>query len=328
MINALLAAVILGMLFYMVRDSLPSAVAEIKHLSLNRFVLASVCAAIYFILEGITLAALVKKQAPQYAWKHGILCVFYTKLWALMTFNVGATIGCMLHMNRDGIEYTQAFGIKTVHYDIHKFSVALFSAVCAVLFWQNLDHDNLQKLVFIGLALNLLLCLCLVLPCVMPSLQQLLVSILKKIDRKGKFEKQIEEFSESLKRLEKGTKNLFADKKLMISAIMQTCFKSAFAFMINWACIGAKFESIPLCLALSSLEQMLAGVIPNPTGVGSKELMHLILFTPVFGRTKAVSGMILYQFFFNAVGLILGLFSLIELKMRKNNVANHESCLS
>lgn len=316
--NALIAVVILGMLFSMIRDTLPSAFKEIAALKSSMLLIAFGCTLIFYLSEGMTLSFLAKKNFPSYPWKHGILCVFYTKLWAIITLNVGATLGCMLHLSHDGIEYTQAFGLKTVHYALHKLSVTFLSAVFALIFWNQLQSDNFHLLILICLILNLGLCLILILPCIMPSLQKLIIRILTKLDRKKNYQAKIHEFSLSLIHLEEGTKHMFEDKKLMFHAFIQTCAKCLFSFMINWACVQGSKESILLCLALTALEQMVASVIPNPTGVGSKEFMHLLLFTPYFGTAKAVSGMLLYQFFFNAVGLIFGLFASLELKLRKH----------
>ncbi len=322
-VNALIAVIILGMLFSMIRDTLPSAFIEISELKASMLGVALMCTLIFYITEGMTLAFLARKNFPHYPRKHGILCVFYTKLWAIVTLNVGATLGCMLHLSHDGIEYSQAFGLKTVHYDLHKLSVTFLSAIFALIFWNELKEQQLQLLVLICLILNLGLCLILILPCVMPSLQNILIRILNKMDRKKKYESFIHQLSDSLNHLVNGTKTMFEDKKLMVSAFFQTCGKCLFSFMINWACVQGSKDTFFLCLALTALEQMVASVIPNPTGVGSKEFMHLLLFTPYFGTAKAVSSMLLYQFFFNAVGFILGMVAFIELKVRK-----HKDCES
>ena len=315
--NALVAVVILGMLFSMIRDTLPSAFAEISSLRSSMICTAFACTLLFYLVEGITMAFLARKNFPNYPTKHGILCVFYTKLWAIITLNVGATLGCVLHLSHDDIEYTQAFGLKTVHYDLHKLSVTFLSAVFTLVFWNELKNQNLLLLILICLILNLGLCLILILPCIMPSLQKFAVKILNKLDRKKRYQDRISELSLSLNHLVEGTKTMFNDKKLMLSAFIQTCCKCIFAFMINWACVQGTKDTFLLCLALTALEQMVASVIPNPTGVGSKEFMHLLLFTPYFGTAKAVSSMLLYQFFFNIVGFGLGIFAFIELKIRK-----------
>lgn len=317
-INALIAVIILGMLFSMIRDTLPSAFAEIMTLRSSMVMIAIGCTLMFYISEGMTLSFLTRKNFSDYPWKHGIFCVFYTKLWAIVTLNVGATLGCMVHLSHDGIEYTQAFGLKTVHYVLHKLSVTFLSAMFALLFWNQLQSYRLQLLILICLILNIGLCLILILPCILPSLQKLILVILTKLDRKKKYEDKIEEFAQSLVHLEEGTKIMFEDKKLIAHAFIQTCLKCLFSFTINWACVQGSNDTFLLCLALTALEQMVASVIPNPTGVGSKEFMHLLLFSPYFGRAKAVSSMLLYQFFFNVVGFIFGLFASLELKVRKH----------
>ncbi len=316
-INALIAVVILGMLFSTIRDTLPSAFAEMKQLRISMILAAIVFTLIFYLAEGMTLSFLAGKNFPHYPWKHGIFCVFYTKLWAIVTLNVGATLGCVLHLSHDEIEYTQAFGLKTVHYMLHKLSVTFLSAVFAVIFWKQLQFEHFHFLILICLILNLALCLILILPCILPSLQNLIIIIFRKLDRRKKYESRIHEFSQSLTHLEAGTKVMFKDKSLMIHAFIQTCLKCLFSFAISWACVQGSFDTLLLCLALTALEQMVASVIPNPTGVGSKELMHLLLFTPYFGRAKAVSSMLLYQFFFNVIGFTLGIVASLELKLRR-----------
>lgn len=59
-------------------------------------------------------------------------------------------------------------------------------------------------------------------------------------------------------------------------------------------------------VSLTALSFMLAGVIPAPAGMGSVEVVFILLFTRVISSAKAVSAMLLLRFATNGVPFVVG----------------------
>ena len=81
----------------------------------------------------------------------------------------------------------------------------------------------------------------------------------------------------------------------MYAAILKA--KVSFWYAVPWLFLAGKIPlSLPEIMLLTALIQMLAAVIPVPSGIGSVEYVFTLFFGVYAGSVSAVSAALMYRF--------------------------------
>jgi len=309
---------ILILLFlFAVKDSLPDVMDTLTKTSLSVVIAAMLSCCIYHVIEGRIIHILAKHHRSDYPLTHGIGCAFYGSFYRVVTFGSGSGVASIHYLNQTGVPVANGTGMTITQYILHKISISLFSAV---FFLINRDflyqhHSGYFKQLLLCYGATILVSVFLLTICMFHKCHFYILLLCKKLDRKNKYEKQIEALEQNLNTLRTETTLLITNKKLIVKIIIMDCLKLFFFYAIP-CILNGDLKSLNLIdsLTLTSFTAAVAGIIPTPAGIGSTEFVFTLLFTPVLGRVDAISIGLLYRFITYIFPCIPGIFAVLFYK--------------
>ena len=188
-----------------------------------------------------------------------------------------------------------------MEYVSHKLTIVLYAAVMLCFFHTVLFQiPGLEKnYLLAGFGISFAVLTFLTMFCINQKFAPWLLACSEHIKKESIKEKiraglaQMEEFS-------KVGRVVIKDKKEWIGLIFRNAVKMTCLYILPAIAIFAVTgKMLPLslleCLAFSSIMQLLIGVIPSSGGMGSTELLFLMLFGSMTGKSVCGAAMILYR---------------------------------
>ena len=114
--------------------------------------------------------------------------------------------------------------------------------------------------------------------------------------------------------------------KLILINSIKLMFWYVMPYVIYISVTGSKpGASLVEIMTLTAMMHLLLGVIPTPVGMGSTEVVYLILFSHLFGKVTASTTMIIYRLFTYYMPFVLSiLFMLIYSYMQKKRKTSEQ----
>lgn len=305
----LLAAAIVAAIIYTFRDMVEPILEELGQTPL--WVILVICGAgiCYHLVEGWINCSFARQYQAAFTYRMGVESAFYCSFYRVATLGSGAGLAAVYYFNGKGIPVPKATGMYMVEYVIHKMSIALFSAVFFLIsFGFMRDYYNEYFVMLLaGYGLTILIAAGLLLFCCSRVLHRLLIGLLDKINRRGRFDAQAAMLREQCGIMETATAELMTRKKFILSIVGKNMLKFAFFYGIPYVILTQEYGlTLPQSWAVTSLSVMLAAVIPSPAGIGSSEFVLAALFAVLVGTGAAGSAALLYRFATFVVPFLIG----------------------
>ena len=311
------------LIYLFFKDTYVEIALQLKSAALGGILLIALLGITYAIFDGILVALFAKKYRSTYTYKEGILSVWYATFYKGITFGTGTKVAQMYMLNEQGIPLGISGGFLTLNYALHKLCVLLYMSL-TILGWQQHLADSYTGYIYLGYGLNLVIIGSLVLACTWKRFHQIILWVFRKgLEAINKVElyEVIETF---LADLEKESRTFFKAKGRLIVCIILNLVKLSCWYMIPYVAYLSVTREIPPIdfwegMALTSVMNLLVGVIPAPVGMGSSELVYLMLFSGLFGKLTTDSTMLLYRmasyylpFLIGIGGVMMGRFHKIK----------------
>ena len=179
-------------------------------------------------------------------------------------------------------QFTYRMGVESAFYcSFYRVATLGSGAGVAAVYYFN-EYFNL---LIAGYVLTAVIATALLLFCCSKKFHGILLFMVDKLNRKGKFDAQAAMLREQCGILEDAAGMLLTKGKLIASIVAKNLLKFAF-------CYGIPF--------------MLAAVIPSPAGIGSSEFVFTALFTVLVGTGEAGSAALLYRFATFVLPFVIG----------------------
>ncbi len=264
-------------------------------------ILIGIClsSVVYHLIEGWIICSFVRQYYPAFRYTWGVECAFYCSFYRVATLGSGAGIAAVYYLDRHGVEPSHGTGMYMIQYVIHKVSIAIFCGICFLLDYRFMRQNFGTYRVFLwaGYGITLAICVVLVLSVCSARFHRLLLLLLKKVDRKGKYADKIAHFKEYFEQLKTESVQLLQKKSLIVTVTVRNMVKLCFWYGIPYLIL---MESGQLgfldSLAVTSLAVMLAAVIPTPAGIGSVEVLLAAFLSVLIGTGSAGAVTLLYRF--------------------------------
>ena len=290
--------VLLLAIIYTFRNSAGEILLEIR--TTTPLILCIICisSCIMHCFEGWITYSLAKKYNPYFRYRSGVFCAFYCSFYRLATLGSGAGVAAVVYLGRHGIAYSKAIGVYMVQYVLHKISIALFSGICFVLNWRFMirHYHTYGWMLLAAYGITICICIGLVLFVASGRVHRLLLFLMNRINRSGKWTDKIERQKQEFEMMEEASAELLTDRTLMFVLIIRNLIKFCFWYGIPFIIV---FSSHTIRLldsfGITSLSVMTAAVLPTPAGVGAVEYIMTMLFAVVLGNGKAGAVTILYR---------------------------------
>lgn len=302
-ITAILATLFLVLVLYLIfHDSLSEIKTQLFQADKRTLLILVIFGNLYILLDGWVLHYMIVKNHERCTLWQAVRLAYMVVFFNVTTFAAGTKPAQIYDLYQESqIKPGKSFGILTMEYVSHKLTIVLYAAVMLCFFHTVLFQiPGLEKnylLAGFGISFAVLTFLTMFYinqkfaPWLLACSEHIKKESIKKKVRAGLA--QMEEFS-------KVGRVVIKDKKEWIGLIFRNAVKMTCLYILPAVAIFAVTgKMLPLslleCLAFSSIMQLLIGVIPSSGGMGSTELLFLMLFGSMTGKSVCGAAMILYR---------------------------------
>ena len=300
--------IIILLLIYAVKDSLPQIVAEVLDTAWYTVALIVVATVVYHIIEGVITTNFARIYNPEFTLVNGIMCACCASFYRVATLGSGAGVAAVCFLNKHGIKAHDATGMYMIQYVLHKLSIAVFSGIFALINMRCImrTFSKYTGVLSAGYALTAVVVVLLVALCVSTHFHRLCLWLLRKLDIKHKNAEKIQTVEEYFKNLKEATKAYEGRKFLLFKQLLINMVKLSCWYIIPYIILHDSGINVLNSLSVTSIATVLAGVLPTPAGIGSMEFVYTTLFTELTGTVNAASSVLLYRFATYVLPCILG----------------------
>lgn len=294
-------------------DVLKDILSEISKLPSITLFISLALGAGFFVFEGKIIQSLANKYVPRFSYIQGVECAYYCAFYRFTTLGTGTGISEVYYLSKSGVPASKATGVGLVQYAFQKIAIAVYGTASFFVFSDSLSSaiGPYAKFIAIGTIVTALVATVLISISTSEKLASLLILALSRIS--GRFEKhnaKIDGAKKGIATLQEAGSILLKDKR-RLSILMSSNIGKLTCWYLIPATILYKSSgmSILSLLGLMAICNMLAGVIPAPSGVGPLEFAFFLLFRNVGDIGAVGSAFIAYRFsswiFPAIVGLIV-----------------------
>lgn len=301
--------VLIAIIVYTFRDSAGPILAELKETSLWVIFIISVLAVIYELVEGWITYSFARKYNPTFTYRMGVESAFYCSFYRVATLGSGAGVAAVYYFNEKGIEVSKGTGMYMVEYVLHKVGIAIFSAIFFLLSFgfMSRHYGEYTWMLISGYGITIVIAVILLLFGCSKRFHSLLLLLVDKLNRKGRFDEQRALLQEQCVILEDASSKLLHEKRFVLGILGKNLLKFAFWYSIPYfVLMDTGVVTLPQAMAVTSLSVMLAAVIPSPAGIGSTEFVLAMLFEILVGAGAAGSATLLYRFATFVLPFVIG----------------------
>ena len=302
-ITAILATLFLVLVLYLIfHDSLSEIKTQLFQADKRNLLILVIFGNLYILLDGWVLHYMIVKNHERCTLWQAVRLAYMVVFCNVTTFAAGTKPAQIYDLYQESqIKPGKSFGILTMEYVSHKLTIVLYAAVMLCFFHTVLFQiPGLEKnYLLAGFGISFAVLTFLTMFCINQKFAPWLLACSEHIKKESIKEKiragltQMEEFS-------KVGRVVIKDKKEWIGLIFRNAVKMTCLYILPAIAIFAVTgKMLPLslleCLAFSSIMQLLIGVIPSSGGMGSTELLFLMLFGSMTGKSVCGAAMILYR---------------------------------
>lgn len=302
-ITAILATLFLVLVLYLIfHDSLGEIKTQLFQADKRALLILVIFGNLYILLDGWVLHYMIVKNHERCTLWQAVRLAYMVVFFNVTTFAAGTKPAQIYDLYQESqIKPGKSFGILTMEYVSHKLTIVLYAAVMLCFFHTVLFQiPGLEKnYLLAGFGISFAVLTFLTMFCINQKFAPWLLACSEHIKKESIKEKiraglaQMEEFS-------KVGRVVIKDKKEWIGLIFRNAVKMTCLYILPAVAIFAVTgKMLPLslleCLAFSSIMQLLIGVIPSSGGMGSTELLFLMLFGSMTGKSVCGAAMILYR---------------------------------
>lgn len=309
------ALILLASIYYW--DTIKNIVVEVKKLPSSLLVICLALGSGFFVFEGKIIQFLANKYVPSFRYRQGLECAYYCAFYRFATLGTGTGVAEVYYLSKSGIPASKATGIGVIQYAFQKIVIALYGSVGYLLFSNSLSSVTEPYSVFVvtGLLITVTVSASLIAIGISRKLSAIVILLLDKLSLKfARYRSKIESAQKSIVTLQEASSNIVRDKKkLLLLSISNICKLTCWYLIPAIILYRTSDMSIWSLTALMAICNMLAGVIPSPSGVGALEFTFFLLFSKIDALGTVGSAFIMYRFATWIFPFIVG-FLIIGLK--------------
>ncbi|MGN0395066.1 MAG: YbhN family protein [Coprococcus sp.] len=303
--------VILALIVYVFRDSAGPILAQLKKTKASIVCLIVIATSIYGLCESAITCILAKQYNKKFRYMDALGMTYFCSFYRTATLGSGAGVAAVVYLNSCGIKSSEALGMYTIEYAIHKLGIAVLAAV---LFITNYSYMSQQFIdykwyIILGFVATIVITAALMLFACAAWFHRLLYFLMDKVNFKGRFTEQFEKVKAQCVIMEESAKVLLKDIKMLVGILFLNMLKFCFWFIIPYIVLYSTGKlTIYSSLGITAVCVMLAAVIPAPAGIGSSEFVLIALYSGLVGSAQAGTMSLLYRFATFVVPFIVGAF--------------------
>lgn len=302
-ITAILATLFLVLVLYLIfHDSLSEIKTQLFQADKRTLLILVIFGNLYILLDGWVLHYIIVKNHERCTLWQAVRLAYMVVFFNVTTFAAGTKPAQIYDLYQESqIKPGKSFGILTMEYVSHKLTIVLYAAVMLCFFHTVLFQiPGLEKnYLLAGFGISFAVLTFLTMFCINQKFAPWLLACSEHI-KKESIKKKVRAGLAQMEEFSKVGRVVIKDKKEWIGLIFRNAVKMTCLYILPAVAIFAVTgKMLPLslleCLAFSSIMQLLIGVIPSSGGMGSTELLFLMLFGSMTGKSVCGAAMILYR---------------------------------
>lgn len=324
-LNILLFVVMIGIIVFVIRDSLGEIFTELGKTSLPVLLGVTAFGLISQIIEGYTIKTIAGEFQPKFTILDGFFASAYSTFYRVVTFGTGSIFSEVIYYHKKGLKYSEGTGTSALRMITYKIALMVWALVFLVV-----KSDAIQAhisngifLVFAGIGVTLLIISTLLILSLNINAQVFFVIICNRFLKRQKLRDGVDRLNAQIYSLRGAIKMFIRDRRAVLRVICSNMGKLVVWYLLPYFILVQDYPEIDffLTVALISFTVILGGVLPAPGGIGGFEFVYVLLFRNVVGRVDAVSSLLLYRY---ATYLLPFLIGMIYVLFNKQKQINHE----
>ncbi|MGC6767062.1 lysylphosphatidylglycerol synthase transmembrane domain-containing protein [Enterococcus sp. LJL51] len=319
--NILLMLLMIGVVVYVIDNSLGDIIAQLLETSLLVAVLVVGLGVVYQMVEGRSIREIAVNFQPKFTSKDGFFASCYVAFYRIISFGTGTLVSEVLFYRKKGLAVSQGMGVTALHMIMYKLAV-VFWAVIGLIFQFSYLYTHSPKMIpfiVIGMIITFVIIFVIMVLSVSIKLQVVLTVWASKHIKRQKLRDWVDKCNLQIYSLRDTMQTIVKDRSAVLRIFVWNAAKVFIWLVIPYV---ALVEAHPLIdfiqtWAFTSFAIVLSGVIPTPAGIGSFEFVYLLLFKPLVGTVDAVSSLLLYRFSSFVLPFLLGMVYVIMEKRKK-----------
>lgn len=294
------AALIVLLVFAIVmnREFFVKMTHELREMSIAGIITVCVCGILYRVIDGVVLCQMGHKYSAEFTLPKAVITALCGSFFRVSTLGSGMAVSKIYYMKRDGIEIGNGMGIcflQTIFFKLSILVMGVVAIVCSTV--SRAAFANSKIFVIIDIAANVLLVAAMVTIAVNKRLTEFLFRLGKKIcARFPKAMAFLERAGYEVDLLQNESAVTMKDKKLCIILLAESVLMQAIWYITP--CIAVIGDGVALTdvFAMIAIANMLAGVIPMPSGFGSVDVFFVLMYVQAGTSVMAALAMVVYRF--------------------------------
>ncbi|WP_413537885.1 lysylphosphatidylglycerol synthase transmembrane domain-containing protein [Enterococcus malodoratus] len=324
-LNILLFTVMIGIIIFVIRDSLGDIFTELGRTSLPVLLGVTALGLVSQVIEGYTIKNIAGEFNPQFTIRDGFFASAYATFYRVITFGTGSIVSEVIYYHKKELTYSEATGTSALRMITYKIALMVWALVFLVIKSSAIQAHiaNGIFLVLAGVLVTLLIISSLLVLSLNINAQVLFVIICNRLFKRQKLRDIVDQLNNQVYSLRGAIKTFIRDRNAVIRVFCSNMAKLVVWYSLPFFILVKDYPDIDIWLtvALISFTVILGGVLPAPGGIGGFEFVYVLLFRNVVGKVDAVSSLLLYRY---ATYLLPFLIGMIYVLFNKQRQINHE----
>jgi len=293
-----LAITLIVTIYY--RGTLGDILFEIGNLPASITIISLLFTTIFYIIEGKLIQFVASRHSKGFTWKQGTEVAYISSFYRFLTMGAAAGPAEVYYLHQEDIPLSRATGMCLVKYIIHKITVAVYGIISYLALSKEMKSilRPYRFYISIGTLIMVLFTIILIAVCTSKKFSKLILWLVKKIPvKKAGLQRRLGDLGKSIILLQEESTVLLKDKKKILWIFILNIGKQTCYYLIPAIFLYHRSKIRALnAITLMAICNMLAGVLPAPSGIGSLEFVFLQLFQTLTDADIAASVILLYRF--------------------------------
>lgn len=298
-LKAGLTLLLLVIVVFRFRDYLWEGFREITRISARGKIGIILASTGYMLMEGMSVSRLSRAFQADIRWRTGTRCAYYCGFVRAVTFGGGAGAAEIYYLSKEGMEPAHAFDTSLIQYLCQKLTVTILGAGSLILLFHRIeDVIGKYKYYFVyGVTAAVFISAAIMLVLLSRRIAELLCRGLDWAgEKKEAWRTKTDQWKRQVMLAQEGVKGMLQKKGIPAEMFVWNTLKYLCWFSVPFLLYGEGDMGFWYTSAgLMAVATVMASVIPVPGGYGALEFVQLLLFSPIIGRAKTVSLVILYR---------------------------------
>lgn len=294
----------------------------IRTIRLGDFVLLLVLGNLYLCFGAAAFYILVRKYHTEFTFRQALKTVYLGIFGNVAAFSLGSVPLRTYYLHTLGIEAGEGISFLNIDYMLHKLSVLLCNTLMLLFMgnWLVSGPGKMKKYLLAGYGFYTVVILGLAGIVFSEYIYKRICFLVLLLPDKGKWKKIKNICRHHLRIMHQSGNKVKTDKRNMIKMIAFHGCKLLVMYAIPFVCLQfTGYHELTFWKAelLTGVSNLLSGVLPNVSGMGSAEVAFLFVYLPFMKDSMVSAILILYRFATYFFPFLISIFVFRTLRKKK-----------